>query len=528
MPSLRHQWIAESHTPDPWRFSLARPITITSSEDEDIEWTPAGQDSRETLAVSRHDFMFPYRNSDGEVRTGRGRIWLPPDSDGKDRSIPLVLSIHYVGDVNWARGFLSRGMAAVTPIEPSQDHLFNLVGEGMDHTIAMAQLVRRLPFVDLQRIIWTGGSAGGYQCLMTLTALWPVACAEANVPISDIAYNTRYLTHANRYNLGITDTRAMPVPVVNAVTGIAESTTKGFGEDEDSAWQHSVPPAVALIRSPAIIHSATGDLLCPTAQIGAEFDRPAPRSSFPPGWDMSYDHLCNANSHRKRLIEWIPTEDIETFCVAIPEGTREVQAAPPENDGVNGNEPTEPVFNMIRPFSRERLVSIVIQDEGPPQPWSGHTRYHVEVNNFPCCEYHLSRGYVPPEHMNALILHRLMQRFSEDVPANLVLPPVRRMDGRFDKFEVVLALRTFIGDPAREENLHKLREEYSSLPPSARVLDVTQDGVTAPFADDIEAGLAFHAATLLRQSDDIEAAIREERRLATTHGSAFASLKTTK
>ncbi|MDP6124628.1 MAG: hypothetical protein QGH20_02605 [Candidatus Latescibacteria bacterium] len=40
----------------------------------------------------------------------------------------------------------------MAPIELSEDHGFNLVGDGFFHTLSMAELGRRLPWVDIRRI----------------------------------------------------------------------------------------------------------------------------------------------------------------------------------------------------------------------------------------------------------------------------------------------------------------------------------------------------------------------------------------
>ena len=529
MAGERFPWLRETcHHPDPHAWSITRPLTITVEEDADLEWTPPGQDAPATLHTKRYDFLFPYRNYKREARIGRGRMWLPPGATGEPRSTPMVLSIHYEAGEDMAKGLLGRGIGLITPIALSEDHGFNLVGDGMDHTIAMAQLVRRLPFVDLQRIGWTGGSAGGYQCLMTLEAVWPVACAEANVPLSDLTYNLEHIRHANRYNAGITDPIAMPVPIVWFVREIYRGTVEALDNDLDKAWQHSAPPGAALIRSPALIHTVTGDLLCPSAQIGREFYRPAPRGTFPSGWNMDYDKFCNPNSNGKRLLEWFRPQDYETFCVAIPEWTKEIDAIPA--DMYKGDIPPEPedaptAFHAPKPFSREKLISVVVQDEGPPKPRSGHARYHVGLDNTRFFDFHLARGYVPPEHLTPLVLTRVLGRFSKDVPQNPSLPELRRMHPVFDKWEALLALETFMGGPERHENVEVLTRTYSELPPVARALDVERDGVSASFAAEPQAAILYHKARVLREVKEEDAAKKADAELLEAYpDSAWAKL----
>ena len=525
MPTEHHQWIADHEIRNPFAFSLLKPLTITESIDDDIEWTPPGAEVPRMLEASRHDFIFPYRNFANETKLGRGRLWLPPGCEGKRRSTPLVLSIHYEGDVGLAKPFLSRGIAFMTPIALSPDHGSNLVGDGMDHTLAMAQLARRLEFVDLNRIGWTGGSAGGYQCLMTLEALWPVACAEANVPLSDLTYNLEYIKYANQWNLGISDVEAMPIPIVHFVQAIAEGTMGDLLDDVDRAWQHSVPPGAPLIKSPTLIHTNTGDLLCPAAQISEEFYHPVERGTFPPGFTQDYDRFCSPHSLHKRLIDWFDIREVDTFAVGIPETTRLVDPIPPDMQRVKPPEPAAPAFEGQKPFSRDRLISIVVQDEGPPLPKSGHARYVVGLNHGAFFDYHLGRGYVPPEHLTPLVLTRMLGRFSTDVPQNETLPPIRRLLPAHDRWDALLSLETFVGALPRDENVAALAKVYGELPPVARALDIREGDVEALFAKEPVAGLLYHKIVALRESGEESRAKELEAALRKDHaGSAFAKL----
>ena len=529
MPASRHTWLRAYHTDNPFDRTLTRPLTIVASEDIEVTWQPPGSaEPKAVLPCSRYDFIFPYRTIENEERIGRGRIFLPPscETSPKPRSVPLVLSIHYEGDQGWAAGFLAQGWACMTPIALGPDHGGNLAGEGMDHTLAMAQLVRRLGFVDLQRIGWTGGSAGGFQCLMAMEALWPVACANADVPVVDLYYNIRYLGTMERYNRGITDPAALVIPVIHAVQSIVEKTEGYLRGDVEAYWRHSVPVGAALIRSPLIIHSATGDLLCPVAQIGDDFYRPPKRSDFPPGWNMEYRKYANPLALDKPLIEWFSPEHVEQVTVAIPESAPHVDRIPvPPNRPEPP--PPPPPYTLVKPFSRTNLVTVLIQDEGSPTPLCAHSKYAVWMDPLPYFQYHFARGFVPPEHLTPEVLTRVLGRFSKAVPQNATLPPIRRLHEHFDRWETLLALETFAGTPPREENVSTLLRLYSELPPVARALDVQQDGIVAQFSENPVAGLLFHQAAELRKTGENSEAEATESRLKTEYGSsAFAKLRT--
>jgi hypothetical protein len=526
MPASRHEWMLQYHTNNPFDRSLTQPITIIESADEDVEYHGSDSSDPESLKCSRYDFIFPYRDQSNQPRTGRARIWLPPhiDPTPEDSTVPTILSIHYTMELGGASEFLAEGWACVTPIEIGDDHGFNLVGAGMDHTLALAKLVRRLRFVDKQRIGWTGGSAGGYQCLMAAEALWPVAAAVADVPISDLHYNIQAIKVSNGYNAGITDYRALVIPIASFVYPVVAGTEPGYNSDPDEAWKHSVPPGAALIRSPMLITSSTADLLCPSAQIGPEFERVPKRGVMPPGWTNSYDQLHHPKSLGKTLIDWIPRTDVETICIAIPDTAPRVNVLPAP-DGLEHPEATP--YTVLRPFSRSRLVTALIQDEGAPDPMCGHTKYTVHMTTVPYFHFHFERGYVPVDYLTPLVLSRVIERFNPETNQNTTLPDIRRGYDEFDRYEAILSLRTFIGVPVRDENLETLRRMYSELPPVQRCLDVVQEGMTARFDEDPIVALLYHEAVLMREKGETAVAVACEKTLRTQHsGTTWAKLNT--
>jgi hypothetical protein len=528
MPTSRHEWIANSHNPNPLERSLMRPLTIVKSTDKDLTHTPAdGPDKTVTLECSEHDLLFPYLDCEKEHRIGKARLWLPPEIDATPapRSVPLILYIHYETGEEWAASYLAKGWPVMTPIMGSDELMFNLIGPGMDHTLAMAQLVRRLGWVDLQRIGWIGGSAGGYQTLMTLTSLWPAAGAVAEVPLSDLWYNLKALIHDETYNEGAAEFESTVIPCCRAVKQIVDGTMAAIGEDVDKAWEHSVPVGACLIRSPVVMHTNTGDMACPSPQIGHAFAHIPEPGTVPPGWSHDYERFGNPHALGKPLIEWFERKDVETFCVGIPDDTPHVDPLPPA-PGAEEYPPVTP-FVAPMPYSRSHLVSIVVQDEGAPDARCMHSKYVVQMDSAPALEHHLSRGYTPADWLNPLLLTRLMGRFSEDVPQNPTLPKIRRQYPEYDKCEVLLALETYLGTPAREGNLALLRSTYAELPPVCWALDVEQDGTTASFSDDPVAGLLYHKAALLRKNGEPDAAEVHEAALAADHAdSPFSKLST--
>lgn len=528
MSATRHNWLHNYHTENPFSRSLTKPITIVESEDVDVEAPARSPLAGETLACSRYDFMFPYRDQYRQHHIGLGRVWLPPhaESSPEQRSIPAVLSIHYEIGLPGVSQYLAEGWACFTPTGIGEDHLFNLVGPGMDHSLEMVKLLRRLPFIDLQRIGWQGGSAGGYQCLMAMEALWPVACAHAVVPVSDVHYNLQCIEWSNRYNEGITDNQACTIPITRMVEGIVSGTRRGLAGDLEAAWlQHSAPCGASLIRSPLIIHSSTADLLCPSPQIGADFERVPERGTMPPGWTNSYERFHHSGSLGKPLNEWIPREDIETICIAIPETAPRVDIFPPP-EGVEPPEKT--AIEMVKPFSRDNLVTIVIQDEGAPDPRCAHTKYMVDMDMLPSYRHHFARGYVPVDHLTPPLLMRLIGRYNPETVQNATLPAIRRGYDEFDRYEVLLALRTYTGDGAHIENVEALRTMYAEMPPVQRGLDVRQDGVDAAFSEDPMAAILYHEAVLFREKGELALAEACETQLATEYTeSTWAKLKTT-
>ena len=177
-----------------------------------------------------------------------------------------------------AAEFLRFGWMVLTPRYLRFDHGANLVGDGLNISIQLPQLAKRIPYVDQTRIGLIGGSAGGYQTLMVCAEIFPVTAAVANAPLVNLTYNLLYSKNA-RFNEGLKP-EEMPVPIVNVVKIVADGTIKLLGNDKpgDENWRAASPVhLVDFITNPVLIPCSTADILVPIDQFGEKFiKKPAP------------------------------------------------------------------------------------------------------------------------------------------------------------------------------------------------------------------------------------------------------------
>jgi hypothetical protein len=127
------------------------------------------------------------------------------------------------------------------------------------------------------------------------------------------------------------------------------------------------------------------------------------------------------------------------------------------------------------PFSKERVWSLVVIDEGPVEPDAGHFRYAITPGQEPFLQWAFARG-VTADQLTQPKLTRLMMRMlgreyrpfstrpegaAEPIDAvRLDFPEAERQD-------VLRGLLAFADDPARAM---RLAERYQELPGELKAL----------------------------------------------------------
>ncbi len=90
--------------------------------------------------------------------------------------LPMVVQRGYEVTEEQALVHLRRDRVVATTVSPPEGTLH--LGEwsllrGPNMEIVLTHLVRSLPFVDLTKVAYAGGSAGGYACLLAAAATFP-------------------------------------------------------------------------------------------------------------------------------------------------------------------------------------------------------------------------------------------------------------------------------------------------------------------------------------------------------------------
>jgi hypothetical protein len=258
------------------------------------------------------------------------------------------------------------------------------------------------------------------------------------------------------------------MPVLTAVVSLAESGQKTLGDDTDAdSWLMSSPISqLESITAPVQVVWSTGDMLVPVDQIGAQFLRAPEPGVYPDGFTSSITTLMKRPQTRATLLDLLPESAYETFLVPVPAG------APSLTDG----KPLTGAASMLEmPFSKDRVWSIVVVDEGPPVPTAGHFCYWFYPNYAPFMDWALARG-IAADQLTVPKLTRLMMRLQgkeyrsvtsrpegAEAPVNVVrldFPAAERQD-------VLRGLIAFATDNTRAQRLATC---YAQLPAGLKAL----------------------------------------------------------
>ncbi len=508
-PSLS-EWL------DSMRTGVYRPFVVIGSEKLDLKYRDPETETETEISAMQYDLEFTYIGIEGSPLTGEARLFYPEGAEGE---IPLIVDIHYEMGAGGAAEFLRFGWMVLTPRYLRFDHGANLVGDGLNISIQLPQLAKRIPYVDQTRIGLIGGSAGGYQTLMVCAEIFPVTAAVANAPLVNLTYNLLYSKNA-RFNDGLKP-EEMPVPIVNIVKIVADGTIKLLGKDKpgDENWRAASPVhLVDFITNPVLIPCSTADILVPIDQFGEEFiKKPAP-GDFPEGFEFDLEAFVPEGEARVRLMDVLPKDDAEVFAVEVPEDAPLQPKFPPE-ESEEPEEKPEPPFLAPR-FSEKARFSLMVYNEGAPTPRCTHLKYQHKGRFSDFFVYHFSKkDRLPKSVLTYQKLVRLMERIADDEKIKMYdrrreaeTPMHRRNKLPLEKWDVVSGLHVFTDGGKDSDKLKHLKKLYSKLPDDLKNLDLWEEpeeegGVRkriASFEDEPIAGMLYHRAAVLYSFGDKE------------------------
>ena len=419
----------------------------------------------------------PYLDIAGKEKLGQARVYAPASTLETDPArLPIFAHVHYEKDLGGARHWCDLGWMVVSPHygEPSKGGIPLELAPGNSYNQAKSilQWVRRLPIADTGRLHIDGGSAGGYMALAMSAELFPVTACTSDAPVMNWSYNANYLI-ANKgpAKFPIKNIMETPLPVLAMIMGLADQATGVFGTDLTAPIWNEISPISYLdrISCPIMVLCATGDMLVPMEQM---VSTPLPQwdpAVFPEGYQRDFTSLTLCDPARKRFDEVVPTERVEVFTIAKPEGLHEYTLA---NFLKQEKEPASPA-EIERPWSKEKQWSLVVLEEGPPIPHSAHTRYKWNVS--PDAFIAAQRVAAPStELLTKPKLARLFERYKGHLTTDGALPngaPVNRLNVlALEKLDVVSGLLQYA--------------EYSDAH-AKRMSEMYYDSDDKPFGDQL-------------------------------------------
>jgi len=511
---------------DSMRAGIYRPFTVVGSEKLDLTYRDPETGAETGISAMQYDLEFTYLGIEGGPLTGEARLFCPGEVEGE---IPLIVDIHYEMGAGEAAEFLRLGWMVLTPRNLPFDHGANFVGDGLNISIQLPQLAKRIPYVDGTRVGLIGGSAGGYQTLVVCAEAFPVTAAIASVPPVNLTYNLLYLQENDRFNEGL-EPEEMPVPVLWAVRTLADESIKPLDKDRagDGNWRAASPVhLVELITNPVLIPCSTADILVPIDQFGEEFIRKPAPGDFPEGFEFALEAFVPEGEARVKLMDVLPEGDTEVFIVKVPEDAPLQPKFPPEESEEPEDKP-KPPFLAPR-FSRKARFSIMVYDEGAPTPRCNHMKYQHAGRFSDFFVYHFSKEERLPKSMLTYPkLVRLMERIADEEKIRMYdrsrgdeRPMHRRNKLPLERWDVVTGLYIFTDGGGDRDKLEHLRTLYSKLPDELKNLDLWEEPPEeggprkhiASFEDEPVAGMLYHRAEVLHSFGDGELAEKIGREL---------------
>jgi len=381
---------------------------------------------------------FTYRDEHGAEKEAKAKLYLPERvKAGGDVKVPLVFAAGYELPDGAEQLYTQLGWAVASPRELPTNPLIRTANPD----IALMHAVRAFPFVDDTRVLIAGGSAGGYMTLMLAAETFPLAGAMPDVPPVNWGYNAAFF-----YKQKAEGKITAKLPTLSAVAGLLGGATAVYGNDyDDPIWYaHSPLAHVPTITCPVSVYWTTADMLVPMNQVGARWVQPFDKAQFPDGFTMEPEKLLEKREGRLTLVDVLPAADFEVFNLAMQR-----------------NSPAREL-----PVSADKLWSITILDEGPPEPAVGHRKYQSALTRKAFLERVLT-GKVPARQLTAPKLERLMDRYAgkEWLPSRL-----QHLDvAESERADVLRGLRTYVSSSA--ENAQTFADLYARLPKARQVLD---------------------------------------------------------
>jgi len=301
---------------------------------------------------------FSHRDENGVTQTGKAKIFVPSGTTGTSQ-LPLFYAAGYELDDANCMTHLMRGWVVVSTHAMPLNPLVRTASAD----IALLHRARSLSFIDDSRVFIGSGSAGGYMALMLTAETFPLAAAMPDMPVVNWGYNGAYFFE-QAGKLKAFGSHKIPLlsMVANSLTPAAEVFGSDYGGE--TWFQHSPIGHISRITAPVSVIFSTADVLVPINQIGEKWVQPADAKLFPEGFTFDPKKLAPTAHGTQRLIESIPPDLVEVFEQRPPEGVVPFTLIPDPKKA-----------KMVELPVSKKQWTVVIFDEGSPEPQMGHSKY---------------------------------------------------------------------------------------------------------------------------------------------------------
>lgn len=130
-----------------------------------------------------------YINQNGQIATRPIWLHLPQNAT---KPVPLVFVPHYEtkADASDLQDYIKQGWAVASPKDFGQGNYNEvLMSDNLVFNNAALYALRNNPAIDKQKIVLSGGSAGGYMSLMLASQQMGITAVHATAPITNFYFN---------------------------------------------------------------------------------------------------------------------------------------------------------------------------------------------------------------------------------------------------------------------------------------------------------------------------------------------------
>lgn len=378
--------------------------------------------------------VFDYVDQARAPRRARAHIFvpeqMPPDP------MPLMYQAGYEIEQRAGAMHVTRGYACANPVTPTIEEAGgpeNPLVRGPNLDIALLHAVRSLDWIDDSKVVIAGGSAAGHMSLMLAAETFPVAavvvdCAPVNLP-----YNMAYFTMVRRLN--------DPKILATNATQIAHDAIQLLGEDPlaPEFAEHAVISHLQRITCPVSGSHSSADMLVPAEQLSRRFETEFDRGLFPQGYERVPERLTSDVRAHTRLDDLLPPDSLEFVVQPPPPADRVVIDL--VWDGAR-------VAELEAPVGSKQWTVLVI-DEGPPEPDLGHLKHAVVVSRHAFLEKWVC-GAIPAGQLTREKLRTLMMRAGGIEWISASIPHLDRPDQ--ERKDVIRGLKLFIAYSAENRS----------------------------------------------------------------------------